>query len=142
MTNGSVEPTKTDNETNANLQGPVFDLQNDSGERLQQGLTTDQNGKIKVDELAPGNYQFVETTVSVGYKLDSTPVRFVIEKSQRKVVKVSITNKRNHVSNDPDNHSQTPNILPKTGDGGFGVTLSILGVLILLTCIYKYRKKN
>ncbi|WP_439444146.1 MSCRAMM family protein [Listeria aquatica] len=145
LTPGSVLLTKTDAETGKVLQGAKFKLQDQSGKTLYQELTTDSSGQLTVNDLAPGNYQFVETTAPVGYKLDSTPVRFVIEKSQRKVVKVSITNKRNHVSNDPDNHSQTPNILPKTGDGGFGVTLSMLGVLILLTLyfsIYKYKKKE
>ncbi|MGM0123993.1 hypothetical protein IGI37_001367 [Enterococcus sp. AZ194] len=93
LTPGGVVLTKTDETTKDALQGAVFELQDKAGKALQSGLTTDVSGKIAVDGLAPGDYQFVETQAPVGYDLDKTPVKFTIEKGQKEVVQVSMTNK-------------------------------------------------
>ena len=56
---GSVELTKYDAELNV-LEGVVFDLY-DSEDVLYLGdLESDEEGKIRIDELAPGAYYFVE----------------------------------------------------------------------------------
>ncbi|WP_197914091.1 SpaA isopeptide-forming pilin-related protein [Listeria sp. PSOL-1] len=154
---GSVLLTKIDSQTGAVLQGAVFELQDGTGKTLQRDLTTDQSGKISVKDLAPGDYQFVETKAPTGYKLDQTPVKFIIEKGQPDAVKVIATNQRlgkdkDHSKpnqpptqgNDPSNSSYQ-GTLPKTGDGGFDLLISLLGALILVTLgfgIYRNRKVN
>ncbi|HHP9129895.1 TPA: SpaA isopeptide-forming pilin-related protein, partial [Listeria monocytogenes] len=75
---GSVELTKLDSATKATLAGATFELQDKEGNTLQTGLTTDENGVLKVTDLVPGTYQFVETKAPIGYELDTTPVSFEI----------------------------------------------------------------
>lgn len=92
LTPGGVVLTKTDKETGEVLQGAVFELQDKDGKVLQSGLTTDASGKIAVNDLAPGDYQLVETQAPTGYNLNATPVTFTIEKGQTEVVQVGLTN--------------------------------------------------
>lgn len=47
----------------------------------------------KIDNLAPGDYQLVETKAPTGYELDATPVEFTIEFNQKDAVQVTKTNK-------------------------------------------------
>ncbi|WP_261998769.1 MSCRAMM family protein, partial [Enterococcus faecalis] len=61
LTPGGVVLSKTDAKTGEALQGAVFELQDKNGKALQSGLTTDVSGKLAVDGLEPGDYQFVET---------------------------------------------------------------------------------
>ncbi|OTP26397.1 MSCRAMM family protein, partial [Enterococcus mundtii] len=58
---GSVTLTKTDEDTGETLPGAVFELQTNQGKNVQKGLTTDKTGKLSVKDLAPGEYQFIET---------------------------------------------------------------------------------
>lgn len=92
LTPGGVVLTKTDSVSRAVLQGAVFELQDKDGKVLQSGLTTDESGKLAVDDLTPGDYQFVETQAPTGYDLDATPVTFKIEKGQTEAVQVSLEN--------------------------------------------------
>ncbi|WP_183108558.1 MSCRAMM family protein, partial [Brochothrix thermosphacta] len=92
LTKGGFVLTKTDDKTGDALQGAVFELQDTDGKVLQSGLTTDASGKIAVSELTPGNYQLVETKAPTGYELDSTPIKFEVEKGQTEAVQVSMTN--------------------------------------------------
>ncbi|MBO1142212.1 LPXTG cell wall anchor domain-containing protein [Enterococcus avium] len=90
---GGVVLSKTDATTGETLQGAVFELQDKDGKALQSGLITDNSGKLAIDGLEPGDYQFVETKAPTGYDLDATPVKFAIEKGQTEAVQVSMTNK-------------------------------------------------
>ncbi|MGT9148068.1 MSCRAMM family protein, partial [Enterococcus faecalis] len=92
MTPGGVVLSKTDAKTGEALQGAVFELQDKDGKALQSGLITDNSGKLAIDGLEPGDYQFVETQAPTGYDLDATPVTFTIEKSQTEAVQVTKTN--------------------------------------------------
>ena len=92
MTPGGVVLSKTDAKTGEALQGAVFELQDKDGKSLQSGLATDDSGKLAIDGLEPGDYQFVETQAPTGYDLDATPVTFTIEKSQTEAVQVTKTN--------------------------------------------------
>ncbi|EUJ23341.1 hypothetical protein PGRAN_09231 [Listeria grandensis FSL F6-0971] len=79
MKNGSVELTKVDSADHAvTLTGATFDLLDEQGAVLQTDLTTDDNGFLKVSNLKPGKYSFVETGAPIGYTLDSTPIAFEI----------------------------------------------------------------
>ncbi|WP_010630726.1 SpaA isopeptide-forming pilin-related protein [Sporolactobacillus vineae] len=91
---GSVELTKVDFDNNdAPLTGAVFELQDNKGETLKSGLTDPNgDGKIFVDNLKPGDYQFVETKAPDGYVLNQTPVTFSIVKGQKETLKIHAPN--------------------------------------------------
>ncbi|WP_424348627.1 SpaA isopeptide-forming pilin-related protein [Latilactobacillus sp. 5-91] len=91
QTPGSVILTKTDDKSGATLQGAVFELQDQNGKTLKTGLTTDASGKLAVNNLKPGTYQFVETKAPTGYDLDKTPVKVVIKKGQTAASQVTKT---------------------------------------------------
>ncbi|AUX11112.1 hypothetical protein C0213_01180 [Latilactobacillus sakei] len=91
QTPGSVILTKTDDKSGATLQGAVFELQDQNGKTLKTGLTTDAAGKLAVNNLKPGTYQFVETKAPTGYDLDKTPVKVVITKGQTSAAQVTKT---------------------------------------------------
>ncbi|WP_179104318.1 SpaA isopeptide-forming pilin-related protein [Virgibacillus proomii] len=97
LTTGKVELTKIDrNDQATKLEGAEFELQDAKGNILQEGLTTNEEGKIVVENLKPGMYQFVETKAPKHYQLDETPIKFTIEKSKMeadvRVVKVQVEN--------------------------------------------------
>ncbi|WP_415820432.1 SpaA isopeptide-forming pilin-related protein, partial [Listeria booriae] len=78
---GSVELTKVDSVNHDTvLEGAVFSLLDETGAVLQEGLTTDKDGKLVVADLKPGKYSLVETAAPEGYVLDETPVAFEIVK--------------------------------------------------------------
>src|SRR5690606_11883125 len=90
LSTGSVELTKVDTDNkNVPIKDPaVFELQDENGKTLQENLTTNEEGTLVVDDLKPGNYQFVETKAPFGYDLDPTPVTFTIDKGQTEITKV------------------------------------------------------
>lgn len=91
---GAVELTKVDAATKATLAGATFELQDKDGKTLQTGLTTDENGVLKVTDLIPGTYQLVETKAPIGYELDAKPVVFeIISGETDEIVKVIKENK-------------------------------------------------
>nr|WP_272953887.1 SpaA isopeptide-forming pilin-related protein [Gracilibacillus saliphilus] len=49
------------------LQGAEFMLQDEEGNIVAQGLTTNQDGKINVNGLKPGVYSFIEMKALQGY---------------------------------------------------------------------------
>src|SRR5699024_7445104 len=73
---GKVELTKTDTEGNP-LADAVFTLEL-NGEVVEEELTTDENGNILVEGLAPGDYTFTEVSAPTGYIIDSTPITFSV----------------------------------------------------------------
>ncbi|WP_283718359.1 MSCRAMM family protein, partial [Clostridium perfringens] len=91
-TPGSVVLTKKDSQNGNALKGAIFNLQNQEGINIRTDLTTDKNGQILLNDLAPGEYQFVETKAPEGYELDETPVKFTIVVGQKEAVKVEKTN--------------------------------------------------
>lgn len=70
LASGGVVLTKTDDQTGEGLAGAVFELQDKNGTVVQSVLSTDENGKLAIDGLTPGNYQLVETKAPTGYDLD------------------------------------------------------------------------
>ncbi|MFN1236282.1 collagen binding domain-containing protein, partial [Listeria innocua] len=64
---GSVVLTKQDSATKATIAGAEFELQKADGTKVSENLVTDADGKIEVNDLAPGDYQFVETKAAAGY---------------------------------------------------------------------------
>lgn len=74
------------------IEGATFDVQNAQGDVVQSGLVTDEDGVITTEDLAPGEYKFVETAAPFGYILDTTPIPFTITKSQQEITQVTATN--------------------------------------------------
>ncbi|MCD2222630.1 MSCRAMM family protein [Listeria monocytogenes] len=89
---GSVVLTKEDSVSKATLSGAEFELQNATGTKVKDNLTTNADGKLEVTDLAPGDYKFVETKAPTGYELDATPVTFTIEFNQATAVNVTKEN--------------------------------------------------
>ncbi len=88
-----VELIKTGEDThNTGLPGAVFKLQFDAqdGSGYQDvpgktNLVTDADGKILVQELDPGAYQFIEVTAPQDYLLNTRPITFTIGEKQTEV---------------------------------------------------------
>ncbi len=75
---GSAELTKTAGETL--VDGAEFKVVDSQGNTVKDGLKS-VDGKVRIDELAPGNYAFVETKPAPGYQLNTTPKPFTIQRS-------------------------------------------------------------
>lgn len=60
------------------LSGATFKVLDAKGQTIQTGLTTNNQGEIIAEHLAPGKYRFVETKAPTGYLLNTTPVPFEI----------------------------------------------------------------
>ncbi|WP_259685638.1 SpaA isopeptide-forming pilin-related protein [Lactococcus cremoris] len=88
---GSAELIKHDSEGQP-LSGAVFKVVNESGEMIKEGLISDKDGKVKIDDLVPANYSFIETQAPAGYILNTAKADFTIsdeEKNKPKVVMAS-----------------------------------------------------
>ena len=57
-------------------------------------LITDENGRIYLEGLQPGEYQFVETQAPSGYYVNNEPVSFTITTYQTSTIPVEKTNNR------------------------------------------------
>lgn len=90
---GGVVLTKEDAEDGHILPGAVFELQDNKGNILQTGLTTNESGRLEVNDLVPGHYQLVETESPTGYEKDSTPIPFTVEKGKQDSVQLTKKNK-------------------------------------------------
>ncbi|MBC1922971.1 lectin-like domain-containing protein, partial [Listeria grayi] len=76
---GSVLLTKVDkDDSDKVLSGAEFKLTDADGKILQENLTTNANGELKVNDLLLGSYSLVETKAPTGYILDDSPVKFTI----------------------------------------------------------------
>ena len=78
----SVEMTKVDKNSGNGLEGAKFDLYkwSRSGEftLYKEGIVSDKGGKVRVDKLTTGDYQFREVTAPTGYQLVKAPLDFEI----------------------------------------------------------------
>ncbi|WP_067841425.1 SpaA isopeptide-forming pilin-related protein [Amphibacillus sediminis] len=87
---------KVDADSNEYLAGAVFKLehQNDNGdwEVVSDDLTTNQDGQIFYQDLAPGQYRFIETQAAEHYQLDDEPVMFEINDEQITLSRVTKEN--------------------------------------------------
>ncbi|PAF18659.1 SpaA isopeptide-forming pilin-related protein [Terribacillus saccharophilus] len=93
LTTGSVLLKKVDSKENTiGLAGAVFELQDETGKTIREGLITDENGELSITDLKPGDYQLVETQAPADYKLNDTPIIFTIEKGQQITPTVEVEN--------------------------------------------------
>ncbi|MDG4967160.1 SpaA isopeptide-forming pilin-related protein [Lactococcus lactis] len=91
---GDVILTKIDGRTGKTLEGAEFKLQDYLGRDIETNLISDSSGKIFVQGLYSGEYQFIETKAPKGYVLDTTPIIFNIQNAQTEVVQVTAKNKQ------------------------------------------------
>ncbi|MEC0599318.1 SpaA isopeptide-forming pilin-related protein [Bacillus spizizenii] len=77
---GSVELTKEEAD-GQKLEGAVFRIIDKEGNTVQEGLTSDENGRVTASGLAPGHYAFVETKAPSGYVLNTEKIEFTISDS-------------------------------------------------------------
>ncbi|WP_270166339.1 SpaA isopeptide-forming pilin-related protein [Paenibacillus sp. SYP-B4298] len=91
---GAVELTKVDElDASLTLPGAVFELRDGSDQTLRSGLTTDQDGKLRVAGLKPGVYALVETAAPKHYVVSTTPVSFTIPFNPQQAVELTVANK-------------------------------------------------
>ncbi|RKQ25026.1 LPXTG cell wall anchor domain-containing protein [Bacillus subtilis] len=96
---GSVQLTKEDQDGKG-LAGAVFKITDSNGETVRDDLVSKEGGKIEVDGLAPGSYQFIEKEAPDGYLLSEKPVSFTIKaeySGKPEQVKVTAVNIKNLV---------------------------------------------
>jgi len=79
---GGVILKKLDSDSKDTIAGAVFDLLDKNGNIIKQGMVTDGNGEIAVDDLPAGEYSFVETQPAAGYELNTTPIEFTVVAGQ------------------------------------------------------------
>ncbi|MGM0340156.1 SpaA isopeptide-forming pilin-related protein [Enterococcus sp. AZ007] len=79
---GSAKIIKT-NEEGKGLSGAIFKLRTKAGKMIKKDLKTDAEGVVKVDQLSPGDYQFIETKAPAGYIVNTTPVDFTINAKEK-----------------------------------------------------------
>ncbi|MFJ6264144.1 SpaA isopeptide-forming pilin-related protein [Lysinibacillus xylanilyticus] len=89
---GSIVLTKINADTKEKLAGVEFALINDEGKVIVEKLVTDKDGQIKVNNLPPGKYAFVETKALYGYKPLHEKMEFSIEHEQKEDVQVTVEN--------------------------------------------------
>ncbi|MGM2766817.1 MULTISPECIES: SpaA isopeptide-forming pilin-related protein [unclassified Bacillus (in: firmicutes)] len=108
LTTGSMELTKVDMDHNGTLEGAIFNILDQDGKVVLEGLKTDEHGKLIVNDLKPGNYQLVETKAPEGYQLDASPINFTIEKAQATPLQITVSNKKIDSSSGGDDKPITP----------------------------------
>ncbi|WP_312711208.1 SpaA isopeptide-forming pilin-related protein [Proteiniclasticum ruminis] len=75
---GSAELVKT-NGNEEPLAGAVFELRDEEGEEvLLEGLTTDEEGTVLIEDLTPGTYRLYEVEAPKGYLRNLEPAVFTI----------------------------------------------------------------
>ncbi|EOP01819.1 MSCRAMM family protein, partial [Bacillus cereus] len=108
LTTGSIELTKVDIDHHGTLEGAIFNILDQDGKTIREGLKTDQHGKVIVNDLKPGNYQLVETQAPKGYQLDASPINFTIDKAQATPLQITVSNKKIESSSGGDDKPVTP----------------------------------
>ncbi|AJH81596.1 LPXTG cell wall anchor domain protein [Bacillus thuringiensis] len=108
LTTGSMELTKVDIDRNGTLEGAIFNILDQDGKVVREGLKTDGHGKLIVNDLKPGNYQLVETKAPEGYQLDASPISFTIEKAQASPLQITVSNKKIDSSSGGEEKPVTP----------------------------------
>ena len=74
---GSAILTKA-NKAGDKLEGAIFHVINEAGEQVGNPITSNADGAVIANELAPGNYRFVEVTAPDGYLINNDPIPFEI----------------------------------------------------------------
>ncbi|MEH6891188.1 SpaA isopeptide-forming pilin-related protein [Bacillus sp. JJ864] len=89
---GSLEVTKVDVANGKELANAHFEIYNQKGEKVAEGVT-DEQGKAKFEKLPAGKYTFKETVAPEGYFLNETVFEFTI-KDDGQVVAQKVENEK------------------------------------------------
>ena len=97
---GTVVLTKTNSkDSTIPVQGATYSLYKSNGTLVQEGLVTNRNGQIIVDELEWGSYYFLEKERAQGYEINNDKVCFELDPDNvGEVVYVSTTDVQKPVS--------------------------------------------
>lgn len=90
----SVGLTKTDDfDSSILITGVPFRLEDSDGNIIYDRLETDQNGRIEVAGLLPGEYRFIELEPAPHYLPDETPVDFEVVANQIETLELTKENR-------------------------------------------------
>lgn len=143
---GSVIMTKVDDQGNA-LAGAEFKIADAAGKTIQKGITSDEQGQVKAEGLAPGDYQLIETKAPNGYQLSQTVRTFTIKaiaKGEPSVVNVGkFVNKKIPTTNHPTQpgNSQSQSAYPKTNDQS-NKLFGFIGLMMIGAVMFFWRRRN
>ena len=141
LISGSVVLTKVDaNDKAVFLAGAVFELQDAAGTVIRTGLVTDGSGQIRVDDLQPGDYRFVETAAPSGYEREATSIPFTIGYSQQEAVHLTVTNRKTVDLPKENDKPKDGALLPDTGSALYNYLL--IGVVLMLVGGFALRNRK
>ena len=89
---GTLEFTKTDFSESVTLPNTTIEIYNDNDELIYTG-TTDENGKIIIEELGYGKYYILEKNAPEGYNLNTEKMYFEI-KEDGQIVKCTMKDEK------------------------------------------------
>jgi LPXTG-motif cell wall-anchored protein len=168
----TIRIIKKDQANKMNLAGATFDLYDNQGKVVKQGVTTDKSGVLEISQLTAGVYLLKETKAPTGYLLNTEPISITIKDADNLVTldvynvkpEVPVTPKTPNEPNEPNepnkpNKSKNPTNdktkvtsgspntyeLPKTGENTSEMAVIIGSFLIGLTALSSvvfYRKNK
>ena len=124
---GNIIITKTSSLTKENLSNALIGIFNDKDELIYEG-TTNQEGKIVIENLALGNYYIKELTAPAGYNLDIKPIKFSIT-SDKETIYLNLEN--DPIIDIPDTYS------PKCKNI---VIIELIESFVLILCYIQIKK--
>lgn len=126
---GTLEFSKVDLSTSEPLPNTKIQIYTDKDILIYEGIT-DENGKIKINDLSIGKYYILEKEAPEGYILNSEKMYFEI-KENNEIVKCTMTNEK-----------MIEIEVPKTGLNDYSFIIYIsLSILLLVSAIGVYAKK-
>ncbi|WP_091898125.1 MSCRAMM family protein [Marinilactibacillus sp. 15R] len=138
---GDLEILKL-NEDKELLENAVFDIFDEEGNKVAQNLSTNQNGSILLSELAPGNYNIVETKAPDGYQLDNKTYSVTIPNTSEgkpEQVSIEITNKRVIVNQES---SDINGSLPQMNTSSYQLIIALVAIGLIVLGITLFRKNQ
>ncbi|MDT2821030.1 FctA domain-containing protein [Enterococcus devriesei] len=163
---GEILLKKVDGDSGKALAKAEFKLIDADKKVIAEKIITGTDGTVLINGLNDGEYQLIETQAPAGYKLDATPIKFVVKNSQADKKEVEKENNRttlpgtggdeadNGSSNNSskrrstytvnnDTSSASSRSLPKTGSSS-NIGLIILGLFFLsvVSLVYIGKRKK